>query len=113
MSEPTEIVQRVTRAMHCSKCGVEASAACDCGAPYMPASMRAAKAIAENPEKSDRQLAKEASTTHPTIAKSLSHRRGAALPERPLHGSVPRQAGRRGRRGRSSGGYGGRSGNHS
>ena len=54
MIEPTEIVQRVTRAMHCSKCGVEAAAACDCGAPYIPAGVAAAKAVAAHPEKSDR-----------------------------------------------------------
>jgi hypothetical protein len=67
MSEPTEIVQRVTRAMHCSKCGVEASAACDCGAPYLPATARAAKAITENPGKSDRAIAAEIGVSDRTV----------------------------------------------
>jgi hypothetical protein len=67
MSEPTEIVQRVTRAMHCSKCGVEAAAACDCGAPYLPATARAAKAIAENPGKSNRAIAAEIGVDHKTV----------------------------------------------
>ena len=70
MSEPTEIVQRVTRAMHCSKCGVEAAAACDCGAPYLPATARAAKAVAAHPEKSDRSIAAEIGVSAPTVGKA-------------------------------------------
>jgi hypothetical protein len=68
----TEIVQRVTRAMHCSKCGVEAAAACDCGAPYLPATARAAKAIAENPGKSDRAIAAEIGVSDRTVNRARS-----------------------------------------
>jgi len=45
--------------MQCSGCGAEAKAACDCGVPYIPVSIRAAKAIYEHPEKSNRVIARE------------------------------------------------------
>jgi hypothetical protein len=63
----TQIVQRVTRAMHCSKCGVEAAAACDCGVPYVPAGVAAAKAVAAHPEKSDRAIAAEIGVADRTV----------------------------------------------
>src|SRR5512132_4385833 len=67
MSAPTEIVQQVTRALACSACGAAGEANCDCGAPYMPASVRAAKAITENPNKSDRAIAAEIGVDHKTV----------------------------------------------
>jgi hypothetical protein len=67
MSEPTEIVQRVNRALSCSACGAAGYAACDCGAPYLPAATRAAKAIAENPNKSDRAIAAEIGVSDRTV----------------------------------------------
>jgi hypothetical protein len=70
MNEPTEIVQRVTRAMHCSECGVEAAAACDCGAPYIPAGVAAAKAVAAHPEKSDRAIAAVIGVSDKTVGKA-------------------------------------------
>jgi hypothetical protein len=67
MSEPTEIVQRVTRALACSACGAAGEANCDCGAPYLPASARAAKAIIENPGRSDRSIAAEIGVSDRTV----------------------------------------------
>jgi hypothetical protein len=70
MSEPIEIVQRVTRALACSACGAAGEANCDCGAPYMPASVRAAKAIAKNPGKSNRAIAADTGISEPTIRRA-------------------------------------------
>jgi hypothetical protein len=70
MRTETQIVQRVTRAMHCSECGVEAAAACDCGAPYVPAGVAAAKAVAAHPEKSDRAIAAEIGVSDKTVGKA-------------------------------------------
>ena len=33
------------RIRHCSECGAEGTASCDCGAPYLPAGMRASLAL--------------------------------------------------------------------
>lgn len=43
--------------LECSKCGAEAEASCNCGAPYIPARDVAAKAIAANPKLSNRKIA--------------------------------------------------------
>jgi hypothetical protein len=72
MSEPIQIVQRVTRALACSACGAAGEANCDCGAPYMPASVRAAKAIAENPGKSNRAIAAGIGADEKTVRKARS-----------------------------------------
>ena len=56
--------------MQCSECGAAGIAACDCGAPYMPAADRAAKAIAANPDKSDRAIAAEIGVDHETVWQS-------------------------------------------
>jgi hypothetical protein len=53
----------------CSACGAEANASCNCGKPYLPRE-RAAKAVAEHPEKSDRAIAEEIGVSHPTVAKA-------------------------------------------
>jgi hypothetical protein len=65
-----QLVQQVNRAMECSECGAAGIAACDCGAPYMPASARAAKAIAANPEKSDRAIAAELGIGNKTVSRA-------------------------------------------
>jgi hypothetical protein len=66
----TQIIRRVTRAMHCSECGVEAAAACDCGAPYVPAGVAAANAVAAHPEKSDRAIAAEIGVSDKTVGRA-------------------------------------------
>ena len=49
----------LARKLECSACGATTDAACDCGASYTPAGARAAKAVAANPERSDRAIAAE------------------------------------------------------
>jgi hypothetical protein len=56
--------------LKCSVCGAAADAACDCGASYSPAGARAAKAVARNPEKSDRAIAAETGASDKTVAKA-------------------------------------------
>jgi ribosomal protein L29 len=89
MSEPTEIVQRVTRSLACSACGAAGEANCDCGAPYMPASVRAAKAITENPNKSDRAIAAEIGVSDRTVNRA----RGSTA----THDAVEKRVGADGR----------------
>jgi hypothetical protein len=89
MSEPTEIVQRVTRALACSACGAAGEANCDCGAPYLPASARAAKAIIENPGRSDRSIAAEIGVSDRTVNRA----RGSTA----THDAVEKRVGADGR----------------
>jgi hypothetical protein len=57
-----------SRRLFCSQCGAQAKAACDCrGAFYVPARMYAAQAIAANPGKSNRVLAKEIGVDESTV----------------------------------------------
>jgi len=66
-----QIVQQVNRAMECSSCGAAGIAACDCGAPYVtPAFVRAAKAIAASPNKSDRAIAAELGINQSTVSRA-------------------------------------------
>ena len=80
MSAPLQIVRPVTRALACSMCGAAGEANCDCGAPYMPASTKASKAVAEHPEKSDRAIAAEIGVSHPTVAKARRETTGKDFP---------------------------------
>ena len=41
-------IQRIV----CTGCGAEANASCNCGKAYVPKAVRAAEAVAENPQKS-------------------------------------------------------------
>lgn len=54
----------------CSACGVSADAACDCGAPYLPAGERAKQAIEANPQKSDRAIAAELGIGNKTVSRA-------------------------------------------
>jgi hypothetical protein len=54
----------------CSDCGAPGEGTCGCGAPYLPAGQRAAEAVAANPEKSDRAIAKDIGVDHKTVAKA-------------------------------------------
>lgn len=67
-----KVVQLSTRKsmLQCSACGATARAACNCGAPYVPAGKRAAEAVAANPEKSDRAIAEETGVSFMTIARA-------------------------------------------
>lgn len=57
-------------AIGCSSCGATVDAACDCGAPYMPAGQRAAAAVAANPQMSDRAIAREIGVSTPTVSRA-------------------------------------------
>ncbi len=54
----------------CTSCGATVDAACDCGAPYMPAGQRAASAIAANPQMSDRAIAQQIGVSQPTVSRA-------------------------------------------
>jgi hypothetical protein len=56
--------------LECSLCGASTNAACECGAPYVPAGARAAAAVAADPEKSDRALATEVGVSKDTIRRA-------------------------------------------
>jgi hypothetical protein len=58
------------RQLGCSACGATTEATCDCGAPYLPASQRAAEAIAANPERSDRAIAAEIGVGKNTVMRA-------------------------------------------
>jgi hypothetical protein len=57
-------------ALSCTKCGAAAEATCDCGSPYVPARERAAKAVAENPQKSNRAIADEVGVSYETVRRA-------------------------------------------
>jgi len=52
----------------CSACGLDAG--CNCGAPLMSKAQRAAKAIAENPQMSDRAIAREIGVGSNTVRRA-------------------------------------------
>ena len=51
----------------CTACGAEANASCNCGKPYVPKLQRAADAVAEHPEKSNRAIAEEIGVDEKTV----------------------------------------------
>jgi len=53
--------------LQCTMCGAETHASCSCGAIYRPKAQRAAEAVADHPEKSNRALAKEIGVSYETI----------------------------------------------
>jgi hypothetical protein len=64
----------------CSGCGAETNATCNCGMDYKPKAARAREAVAANPEKSDRAIAKEIGVSHPTVGKARQEAIGNHLP---------------------------------
>jgi DNA-binding transcriptional MocR family regulator len=54
----------------CSVCGADGEGTCGCGAPYLPAGLRAAAAVALDPAKSDRAIAEEIGVSDKTVAKA-------------------------------------------
>jgi hypothetical protein len=58
--------------LRCTKCGAQVDAACNCGAPYeyIPPGKLAERAIADNPEKSDRAIAKELGINNATVSRA-------------------------------------------
>src|SRR5262245_60887736 len=59
----------VTVALECPQCGAAGQGSCHCGVPYVPAGDAAAKAIAENPDLSDRAIAEKTGIGHATISR--------------------------------------------
>jgi hypothetical protein len=51
----------------CSECGADGEGTCHCGAAYVPAGQRAAEAVAANPGKSNRTIAKEIGADEQTV----------------------------------------------
>jgi hypothetical protein len=54
----------------CTECGAETEAACDCCAPYVSKSVRAAAAIEAAPEKSDRAIAADLGISKDTVRRA-------------------------------------------
>jgi hypothetical protein len=69
-SSPTPAIKLSIQRMVCTSCGAEANASCNCGKPYVPKAVRAAEAIAANPEKSNRAIASETGISEPTIRRA-------------------------------------------
>jgi hypothetical protein len=74
--------RKITTRLECSECGATTDAACDCGAPYIPARTRAAKAVAIHPFKSDRELARECGVGRTTIQRARKSGGPHGPPER-------------------------------
>lgn len=62
--------KKATSRMQCSGCGASADVSCNCGVPYIPATARAAKAIAKNPNKSDRAIAADLGIGNATVSRA-------------------------------------------
>lgn len=58
--------------LHCTACGTEAEAKCDCHKPYayMPAHEAAALAVAAHPEKTDRAISEITGIPHKTVSRA-------------------------------------------
>jgi hypothetical protein len=79
----------------CTECGAETTAACHCRAPYkISAADLAAEAIAKNPEKSARAIAKEIGVGRMTVVRAKEKTGG---PNGPPAGSAIRVVGRDGK----------------
>ena len=53
--------------LQCTLCGAETHAACSCGAIYRPKAQRAAEAVKEHPEKSNRAIADDIGVDEKTV----------------------------------------------
>jgi phage terminase large subunit-like protein len=69
LNPPTAQIISIQR-MICTGCGAEANASCNCGVSYMPKAARAAEAIANNPEMSNRAIAEKIGTDEKTVRKA-------------------------------------------
>ena len=63
---PTEQIISISRLI-CTGCGAETSATCDCGMEDRPKLVRAREAVAAEPERSDRAIAKKLGLHHSTV----------------------------------------------
>jgi hypothetical protein len=67
MAKAATVIKLSIQRMACSQCGAEANASCNCGVSYIPKALRAAEAIAANPEKSDRAIAADIGVSPMTV----------------------------------------------
>src|SRR5262245_12000048 len=63
-------IQVAIQRMICTGCGAETNAACYCGKAYVPKSIRAAEALEQHPEKSDRAIAAELGVGKDTVRRA-------------------------------------------
>jgi hypothetical protein len=56
--------------LKCERCNAEITAGCSCGVSYVPASIRAADALAADPEKSDRAIAEDIGVGKDTVRRA-------------------------------------------
>jgi flagellum-specific peptidoglycan hydrolase FlgJ len=87
----------MTRRLECSACGATAQASCDCGAPYVTAGFRAAKAVKRSPEKSDRAIAAEIGVSNSTVSEARKKSKKSTV----RHRTVTEPAKRIGRDGKA------------
>jgi hypothetical protein len=85
-----QLRRRSIARLECSSCGASADASCNCGAPYVPAGMRAAAAIEANPDKSDRAIATDLGVGKDTVRRA----------RKPTGARAPVDAKRRGKDGK-------------
>ena len=66
----------------CTACGATVDAACDCGAPYMPADQRVAEFDAANPGRPTREVAAALGMNRGTVSRARNSGAASAAPER-------------------------------
>jgi hypothetical protein len=64
------VIKMSIQRMVCTGCGAEANASCNCGKAYVPKAVRAAQAMAANPEKSDRAIAADIGVSPMTVRRA-------------------------------------------
>ncbi len=70
-NKPIPVIKRSVVQLQCTLCGSETHATCNCGAIYRPKAFeRAAEAIADHPEKSNRALAEQAGISEATVRRA-------------------------------------------
>lgn len=80
MDNPNSVIEKTYSLMACTACGAEAYASCNCRAAYKPIEI-AAKAVAANPEKSDRAIADEIGVSHATVSRARATVSGETVDE--------------------------------
>lgn len=76
------------RHIFCSACGAQGEAGCNCGAEYISASAFAVRAIARNPEKSNRALAEETGISYETVRRARTDTNVSVEPRLGLDGKT-------------------------
>jgi hypothetical protein len=87
--KPTPVIQISIQRMVCTGCGAEANASCNCGKPYVLKSIRARKAIEDNPKKSNRAIAEEIGVGKDTVRRARGG--GACAPPKTVVGRDDKQ----------------------